>query len=114
MKKANAIKFVLSGAVLLAAIPAQAQYEGPGFAACMNYGEKQLLRDGTIRSVVFVNDQDTVIEKYTDKVGSQFVSSVLTGRATIERAAGPARKLRYLCLLADEKTPVFFHATEEK
>ncbi len=113
MKKANAIKFLLSGAVLLAAIPAQAQYEGPGFAACMNYGEKQLLRDGTIRSVVFINDRDTVIEKYTENVGSQFVSSILTGTASIERNAGQARKLRYICLLADEKTPVFFHATAE-
>lgn len=114
MEKANAIKFLLSGAVLLAAAaPALAQYEGPGFSACMQYGEQQLMRDGTIRSVVFINDRDTVIEKYTENVGSQFVSSILTGTASIERNAGQARKLRYICLLADEKTPVFFHATAE-
>ncbi|MGE0155090.1 MAG: hypothetical protein AB7R90_20925 [Reyranellaceae bacterium] len=99
---------------MLAAIPAQAQYEGPGFAACLRYGEERLLRDGTIRSVVFVNDQDTIIEKYTETVGSQFVSSVLTGKATIERNSGRAQKLRYLCLLADEKTPVFFHSVEDR
>jgi hypothetical protein len=114
MKKANAIKILLAGAISLAAIPVQAQYEGPGFAACMQYGEKRLLQDGTIRSVVFVNDKDTVIEKYTENVGSQFVSSVLTGKLTIERASGPARKLRYLCLLADDQTPVFFHTSDDK
>ena len=98
----------------LCPIAAQAQYEGPGFVACMDYGEKELRQDGTIRSVVFVNDRETTIEKYTRKVGSQFVSSILTGRATVERNSGKAQKLRYLCLLADERTPVFFHATEEK
>ena len=114
MKNANAIKILLTGAVSLAAIPAQAQYEGPGFAACMSYGEKRLMQDGTIRSVVFVNDKDTVIEKYTENVGSQFVSSILTGKATVERNSGKAAKLRYLCLLADDKTPVFFHTFEDK
>ena len=114
MKKRNAIKVLLACAGLAVAMPAEAQYEGPGFSACMAYGEKQLMQDGTIRSVVFVNDKDTVIEKYTEKVGSQFVSSILTGKATVERNSGKAQKLRYLCLLADDKTPVFFHATEEK
>jgi hypothetical protein len=55
-----------------------------------------------------------VIGRYTENVGSQFVSSILTGKATIERNSGKAQKLRYLCLLADDKTPVFFHTTEEK
>jgi hypothetical protein len=108
------INVLLAGAVLLAAGPALAQYEGPGFSACMSYGEKQLMQDGTIRSVVFVNDKDTVIEKYTRNVGSQFVSSILTGKATVKRNSGQAQKLRYLCLLADDQTPVFFHTTEEK
>lgn len=114
MGKPNAIKVLLVCAGLSAVAPAWAQYEGPGFSACMSYGEKQLMQDGTIRSVVFVNDKDTVIEKFTQNVGSQFVSSILTGRLTVERNSGKAQKLRYLCLLADDKTPVFFHATEEK
>jgi len=96
------------------AMPASAQYEGPGFAACMAYGEKELMQDRTIRSVVFINDRDTQIEKYTRKVGSQFVSSVLTGKATIERNSGKAQAIRYLCLLANDKTPVFFHATDDR
>jgi hypothetical protein len=108
------INVVLAGAVLLAAGPTAAQYEGPGFAACMRYGEKQLMQDGTIRSVVFVNDKDTIIEKYTQNVGSQFVSSILTGKATVERNSGRAQKLRYLCLLADDQTPVFFHTSDDK
>lgn len=111
---AKPIAVLIASLVLLSAGPAWAQYEGPGFSACMQYGEKRLIQDSTIRSVVFINDKDTVIEKYTENVGSQFVSSVLTGRATIERQSGPARKLRYLCLLADDKTPVFFHTFEEK
>ena len=114
MKKHNAIKALVVCAGLAAITPALAQYEGPGFSACMSYGEKRLMQDGTLRSVVFVNDKDTVIERYTEKVGSQFVSSVLTGRLTVERKGGQAQKLRYLCLLADDKTPVFFHVTDDK
>jgi hypothetical protein len=114
MRFPTPLNILLTGAALLAASPSLAQYEGPGFSTCMQYGEKQLMRDGTIRSVVFVNDKDTVIERYTENVGSQFVSSILTGKATIERNSGKAQKLRYLCLLADDKTPVFFHTTEEK
>lgn len=114
MKSSSKISVLSLICGLVWPLAAQAQYEGPGFVACMDYGEKQLMQDGTIRSVVFVNDRDTTIEKYTQKVGSQFVSSILTGRATVERNSGRAQKLRYLCLLADERTPVFFHATEEK
>ena len=113
MKSASKIISIGQDEGLLAP-PAAAQYEGPGFSACMAYGEMELMQDNTIRSVVFINDRDTQIEKYTRKVGSQFVSSVLTGKATIERNSGKAQAIRYLCLLADEKTPVFFHATEDR
>lgn len=98
---------------LAGAVPAAAQYEGPGFAACMRYGEERLMGyDKGLRSVVFVSDRDTVIERYTENVGSQFVSSVLTGKATLEWNGGRSQLVRYICLLADENTPVFFHTIE--
>jgi len=101
--------------LLLFPVLANAQYAGPGVETCLGYAKRQLQRDAVnARDVVIERDQHLVIERYTRKAGSQFVSSILTGKATIERNSGKAQKLRYLCLLADDKTPVFFHTTEEK
>jgi hypothetical protein len=108
MKIAKPINVVLAS--LLVVAPAWAQYEGPGFSACMNYGEKELMRDGTIRSVVFVNDKDTVIEKYTENVGSQFVSSVLSGRLHRAPVRPGAQAALYLPAGRRQDAGILLHA----
>jgi uncharacterized protein YecT (DUF1311 family) len=88
---------------------AKAQYEGPGVEVCRLYAQRQLMRDaGTARSVVFERDQSLVIERYTRKVGNQFVSSILTGNGAVVFANAPSAELAFICLLADDKRAVFF------
>ena len=41
-------------------------------------------------------------------MGNQFVSSVLTGNGAVVYADTPSVELSFLCLLADDKRPVFF------
>ena len=94
---------------LLFPMIAHAQYEGPGVETCRVYAQRQLLREaGTARSIVIERDQHLVIERYTRKVGNQFVSSILTGNGAVVFANAPSAELAFICLLADDKRAVFF------
>jgi uncharacterized protein YecT (DUF1311 family) len=99
------IRFLL---LLLASSPAFAQYQGPAVESCRGYALKEMKREGNQGQVVFERDPALVIERYTRKVGNQFVSSVLTGNGAIVLTGVPSAELSFICLLADEKRPVFF------
>ena len=95
--------------LLLLPLVAHAQYEGPGVEVCRLYAQRQLMRDAsTAKVVVIERDQSLVIERYTRKVGSQFVSSILTGNGAVVFANAPSAELAFICLLADDKRAVFF------
>jgi uncharacterized protein YecT (DUF1311 family) len=94
---------------LLFPLMANAQYEGPGVEVCRLYAQRQLMRDAnTAKTVVIERDQNLVIERYTRKVGNQFVSSILTGNGAVVFANAPSAELAFICLLADDKRAVFF------
>ncbi len=93
----------------LAAASAHAQYHGPAVESCRAYAAKELKANGNqAKDVVFERDRNLLIERYTRKVGNQFVSSVLTGNGAVVYSGTPSAELSFLCLLADEKRPVFF------
>lgn len=93
----------------LVASSAFAQYEGPAVESCRAYAIKDLKRAGaTVKDAVIVSDSSLFIARYTRKVGSQFVSSVLTGNGSIVYPEAAAAELSFVCLLADDKHPVFF------
>ena len=96
-------------ALLLLPVSAYAQYSGPGVDACLGYAKRQLVRDAnTARDVVIERDNNLVIERYTRKVGNQFVASILTGNGAVVFANAPSAELAFICLLAEEKRAVFF------
>lgn len=96
--------------LLLASLPAFAQYDGPAVEACRAYAKKDLARDGgRAKDVIFERDTSLLIERYTRKIGSQFVSSILTGNGAVVLEGAPSVELAFICLLADDKRPVFFN-----
>ena len=96
-------------AAALVAASAHAQYQGPAVESCRAYAAKELKANGNqAKDVVFERDRNLLIERYTRKVGNQFVSSVLTGNGAVVYSGTPSAELSFLCLLADEKRPVFF------
>jgi uncharacterized protein YecT (DUF1311 family) len=102
-------KVLLFVAMSLLAVPAMAQYNGPAVEACRAFALKELQRDGIQpRAVVIERDPSLSIERATRKVGNQSVSSVLTGNGAVVYEGSPSAELSFLCLLADEKRPVFF------
>jgi uncharacterized protein YecT (DUF1311 family) len=85
-----------------------AQYEGP-VEACRAYAKREIARDGTkAKDVVIERDQSLALERYTRKLGTQFVSSILTGNGAVVLENAPSAELGFICLLADEKRAVFF------
>ena len=61
-----------------------AQYSGPAVDTCLAYAKREAVRDGTGANIVFERDQDLMIERYTRKLGNQFVSSILRGNGAWE------------------------------
>jgi hypothetical protein len=99
-------------AFFLCLLPAAAfaQYQGPAVEACRAYAKREATREGTtLKDVVFERDAYLLIEKYTRKAGSQFVSSVLTGNGAVVLDNAPSIELSFICLLANDKQPVFFN-----
>jgi uncharacterized protein YecT (DUF1311 family) len=85
-----------------------AQYSGPAVDACLDYAKREQKQNGGSGSVVFERDQSLLIERYTRKLGSQFVASILTGNGAVVYDGAPGAELSFLCLLADDKRPLFF------
>lgn len=105
-------RLLLALAVLAASGAVLAQYQGPGVAACRSFAEAQLKNSGTrIKQVAFDQDADLVIERVTQKLGSQFVSSLLRGNGAVVYAGSGSFEMRFTCLLASEKQAVFFDWT---
>jgi len=95
--------------LMLVSSSAFAQYQGPAVESCRAFALRELKRQGgQPQDVVFDRDAALVIERYTRKVGNQFVSSVLTGNGAIVLSDAPSAELSFVCLLADENRAVFF------
>ena len=88
---------------------AHAQYQGPAVDACLALAKADLKRDGSrAKDVVIVKDAALDIQRYTRKLGNQFVSSILTGNGAVVLEGAPSAELSFICLLADDKRAVFF------
>lgn len=94
--------------LLLFSTSAFAQYTGPAVETCRAYAKRELERDGTrAKDVVFERNQNLSIERYTRKVGNQFVSSILRGDAVVVMHGTPGSAVSFVCLLADDKRAIF-------
>lgn len=100
---------VLALTLALIATPVLAQYNGPAVETCRALAKQEAARDGTrAKDIVFERDQNLQIERYTRKLGNQFVSSILRGNGAVVLDGAPSAELSFICLLADDKRAVFF------
>jgi uncharacterized protein YecT (DUF1311 family) len=77
--------------------------------ACRKYALQESKREGSrATDIVIERDASLLIERYTRKLGSQFVSSILTGNGAAVFDGAPSAELTFICLLASDKQPVFF------
>jgi uncharacterized protein YecT (DUF1311 family) len=100
---------ILVALALLLATPVYAQYSGPAVDACIAEAKREAQRDGTrAKDILFERDQNLSLEKYSRKLGSQLVSSILRGNGAVVLEGAPSAELSFICLLADDKRAVFF------
>lgn len=86
-----------------------AQYSGPAVETCLAFAKSEAKREGTsAKDIVFERDQNLMLERYTRKLGNQFVSSILRGNGAVVLDNAPSAELSFMCLLADDKRAVFF------
>lgn len=86
------------------------QYKGPAVEACRAYAVKEAEREGLASNdVVILQDGALLMERFERKLGNQRVSSILTGNGAVVLPESPSAELSFICLLADEKRPVFFN-----
>lgn len=86
-----------------------AQYNGPAVHTCLAFAKSEAKREGTsAKDIVFERDQNLMIERYTRKLGNQFVSSILRGNGAVVLDNAPSAELSFMCMLADDKRAVFF------
>ena len=91
--------------LLLVATPVFAQYNGPAVDTCLAHAKREA---PNAKDVVFERDQNLQIERYTRKLGTQFVSSILRGNGAVVLDGSPSAELSFICLLADDKRAVYF------
>lgn len=95
--------------LMFIATPVFAQYNGPAVETCRAYVKREMARDGgRAKDVVIERDQWLSIERYTRKMGNQFVSSILRGNGAVVLENAPSAELSFICLLADDKRALFF------
>jgi uncharacterized protein YecT (DUF1311 family) len=86
-----------------------AQYSGPAVESCRALAKREMARDGTGGNDIVIERDDALsIERYTRKVGNQFVASILRGNGAVVLDGAPSAELAFICLLADDKRAVFF------
>jgi uncharacterized protein YecT (DUF1311 family) len=86
-----------------------AQYSGPEVDTCLAYAKSEAKREGTsAKDIIFERDQSLMLERYTRKLGNQFVSSILRGNGAVVLDNAPSAELGFMCMLADDKRAVFF------
>ena len=91
--------------LLLVATPVFAQYNGPAVETCLAHAKREA---PNAKDVVFERDQNLQIERYTRKLGTQFVSSILRGNGAGVLDGSPSAELSFVCLLADDKRALYF------
>ena len=92
--------------VLAASLPfaAKAQYNGSAVEACRAYAKKEFSRE-----IVLERDANLAMDRYTRKLGNQYIASILTGNGAVVLDGAPSVELSFICLLADEKRALFFN-----
>jgi hypothetical protein len=103
-----------AAATLLGANGAAAQRTRfEAIAGCERYAVLKFKRHDTAFRRFIIDRATVSADKFADKAGSQFVSTVFHGKALYEAAAGP-KTVQFICLLGGTgRGPVFVYTLSE-
>lgn len=108
--------FLLSGLMLgSGTLNAQTPPEAPhtGLAACQSFAADWYRQENPDNFESITLEQTGLDEeKYEDKVGSQFISTVLSGYGQLKYRDEKPSPIQFTCLLESDEKAVFFHPSE--
>jgi len=96
MRTALAVTLALALAVPASAAP-RAKTRFDGIRDCERLGAMQFRRHDPGFKRFSIDRAKVVVDKFADKIGPTFVSTIYHGKATYEAAKGP-RATRFICL----------------
>ena len=96
MRTALAVTLALALAVPASAAP-RAKTRFDGIRDCERLGATQFRRHDPGFKRFSIDRAKVVVDKFADKIGPTFVSTIYHGKATYEAAKGP-RATRFICL----------------
>jgi uncharacterized protein YecT (DUF1311 family) len=95
---------------LLVSGSAFAQYNGPAVEACRAFAKRELAQAKSgATDVVIERDRNLVLERHAKKLVNRLVGAALSGYGAVVFDGAPSAELAFVCLLADEKRPLFFN-----
>jgi hypothetical protein len=105
---------LLLGSMLAAAAPAALAQRttSDGLLGCERYAAAEFKRRNPAFRRFVIDRASVVVDRFADKVGSQFVATIYYGRAAYD-AGGGAKIVRFLCLHGGvERGPLFVYALD--
>ena len=109
----RAIGIVLLIGLLLAGPPASAQRTTfDGLIGCERYAAVEFKRRNPAFRRFVIDRASVAVDRFADRVGSQFVSTIYHGRASYDAGSG-TKIVRFLCLHGGvERGPLFVYALD--
>jgi uncharacterized protein YecT (DUF1311 family) len=93
---------------------ADAPSASPALEACQRFATRHYQQVSPERFVaVRLLEEDANARKYQDKVGSQFVATVLSGRGIWQEKTGGPSNVHFTCLLENPDKPVFIELAND-
>ena len=79
--------------------------------ACERHAAVEFKRRNSAFRRFVIERSSVAVDRYAQKIGSQFVSAIYHGRASYDAGTGP-KVVRFLCVYAMERGPLFVYALE--
>jgi uncharacterized protein YecT (DUF1311 family) len=101
-------KSLLLALACMLAHPVFAQQGGPAVESCRALAKREIAREGTRATDVLIEKESVSLQRYARRMGSQLVSSILTGNGAVVLPNAPSAELGFICLLANDQRALFF------
>jgi hypothetical protein len=106
----RAVAIALLG--LAVAAPALAQRTTfDALVGCEHYAAAEFKRRNPAFRRFVIDRASVAVDRFADKIGSQFVSAIYHGHAAYDAGSG-AKTVRFLCLFGVERGPLFVYTLD--
>jgi hypothetical protein len=108
----RAVAIALLGLVLIEPAAVAQRTTSDGLLGCERFAAVEFKRRNPAFRRFVIDRASVAVDRFADKVGNQFVSTIYHGRATYDAGTG-AKIVRFICLHGGvERGPLFVYALD--